>query len=375
MSTSIQFSPFTSIFENKSAGTIIIGKPGSGKTFFLLNLMANAIMMEQRVFMIDPKDDGGVLADVFPDDFEYIDINNINPGALNPFKVINNLDTNTLVSIISIICGGFSNEESVAVTPIVNDFVNQNRFSNDMSFSNIVDYLYSNDNIYAQTVGTKLQIHRDSKYGPLLFGTNTSDKTNNFLLLGSSSKNKSKIISLHGMNLPKTSSGQMTEEQKFNSAVVYIICRMLKDILTEGKYPTLFVLDEAHIAFQNPSFASIIDEFLILGRSLNVATLLASQSVSHYPKTITQLIASKFCFKSSTQEASDFLRSFYNQDSDDLADFDSIVYTIGQFNTGECLLIDDENRSGIFKVTSLMSENITSNPLLKKRKNKKEGEE
>lgn len=66
MANSILFSPFTSIFENKAAGTTITGMPGSGKTFFILNVCANAIMMEQRVFGIDPKDDMGVICDIFP---------------------------------------------------------------------------------------------------------------------------------------------------------------------------------------------------------------------------------------------------------------------------------------------------------------------
>lgn len=365
MATSILFSPFTAIFENKAAGTIACGMPGSGKTFFILNMIANALMLEQRVFMIDPKDDGGVIADVYPEKIEYIDINNIRPGALNPFQVIKHIDTNTLVSIISIICGGFSDQESIAVTPIVNDFINMHRRSNDhVSFSDVVDYLYANDNTYAQSIGTKLQIHRDSKYGPLLFGFDSDNK-------GSFSfDSKSKIISLHGMDLPKGTGETMTEEHKFNSAIVYIICHMLKDILTEGKYPTLFVLDEAHIAFQNPSFASIIDTFLVLGRSLNVATLLASQSVSHYPQSIAQLVSSKFCFKSSSQEASAFLRQFYNVDGEEDADFDAIVYSIGEFSSGDCFFIDSNNRSGVFHVTSLLSDDITSNPLSKKRKRK-----
>lgn len=366
--SSIQFSPFNAIFENKAAGTAIIGKPGSGKSFFLLNLMANAYIMEQRIFAIDPKDDLGVLCDVFQD-IEYININDIKPGALNPFKVIKNIDTNTLSSIISIICGNLSDSQIVAITPIINDFINKYKRnlkgSANLSFADVADYLYANDNHEAQTIGTKLQTHRDSKYGPLLFESSTNSEIYHF-------DSKSKIISLFGMDLPKYAGNNMklTEVQKFNSGIVYIICRMLKDVLTKGKYPTMFVMDEAHIAFQNESFASIVDEFLILGRSLNIPTILASQSVNHYPKDIAQLISSKFCFKSSTSEAESFLKMFLNDDSNNSADFNSIIYQIGNFSSGDCFFIDSENRSGIFRVTSLLSDNITSNPLNKKRKQK-----
>lgn len=359
MSTTINFSPFTSIFENKTAGTIIIGKPGAGKSFFLLNLAANALMFEQRLFVIDPKDDMSVLANIY-DGIEVIDINDIKPGGLNPFKVIKDIDTNTLSSIVSIICGGLTDDQIIAITPILNDFINKNRRLNmNLSFSDVVDYLYANDNIEAQAIGTKLQIHRDSKYGPLLFENNETEETG--------LKSNSTIISLHGMDLPKGQSGSMTEEQKFNSAIVFIVCKMLKDVLTQGKYPTLFILDEAHIAYQNESFSRIIDELLVLGRSLNIAVVLASQSTSHYPEGISQLVSSKFCFNSSTDDATDFIEKFYNKDFDGMADFDSIVYEIGQFETGNVFFIDSNNRTGIFKVTSLLGDDITSNPLMKKR--------
>ena len=125
-------------------------------------------------------------------------------------------------------------------------------------------------------------------------------------------------------------------------------------------------MDEAHIALKNPSFSSIIDEFLVLGRSLNVPTVLATQNPTHVPIGISQLVANKFCFKSSTVEAKAFLDMFFNKDSEKMADFESIIYQIGQFESGSCFYIDSENRSGIFKVTSLLGD-ITSNPLTKKK--------
>ena len=361
--TTIQYSPFTSIFENKAATSIIVGQPGSGKTFFILNICANALMMEQRVYAIDPKDDLGVLEDIFPDKIEYIDINNIKHGALNPFKVIKTVDTNLIASIVSIMCGGLTDSQSISVTPIINDFViRHNRRPGSVSFSDLADYLYANDNLDAQAIGTKLNIHKDSKYGHLIFG-----QSNDSLSLTT----QSKIISLHGMELPTASDENMTEEKKFNSGIVFIICKMLRELLTEGGYPTLFVMDEAHIAFQNPSFSQIINEFMTLGRSLNVPTLLASQSVSHYPEGIAQLTSNKFCFKSSTGDASKFLNLFYSRESGDTADFEGIIDQIAQFKTGDCFMIDSNQRSGIFRVTSLFGQDVTSNPLMRKRKKKR----
>ena len=47
MST-VTFSPFTNILENGTNTTLIAGSPGSGKTYFLLTIIANALMMNQK---------------------------------------------------------------------------------------------------------------------------------------------------------------------------------------------------------------------------------------------------------------------------------------------------------------------------------------
>ena len=49
-----------------------------------------------------------------------------------------------------------------------------------------------------------------------------------------------------------------------------------------------------------------------------------------------------------------------------MADFDSIINKVSEFESGQCFFIDSSNRSGMFKVTSLLGDKITSNPLNKK---------
>lgn len=357
---------------NNPAGTAVIGVPGSGKTFFLLNQIANSLIMEIPIYALDFKNDLEIITNVFPE-VEMIDINKISKGALNPFAVLNKVDTNTICSLISIICGNIDDNQMTSITPIVRDFVNRQKFKNMnsgseyvSSFTELTDYLYANDNRDCQIIGNKLQTHKDSKYGHLIFDdpTEVSTKRNSLRL-----SSKSKIISFFGMDLPMpTTSGEvakLTEEQKFNSGIIYIVTTMLKELLTGFNYPTLFVMDEAHIALKNQSFSNLLDEFLVLGRSLNIATVLATQNASHFPSGISQLIANKFCFKSSTEEALKFMDLFLNKTPENAADISSIVTQIGNFNSGDCFFIDDKGRSGIFKVTSLLGD-ISSNPLARK---------
>lgn len=372
----VQYSPFTAVFENGASGSVITGSPGSGKTFFLLNVLSNCVLMKQRIFAIDPKDDLGVLSEVFPGEIEYIDVNNIQPGSLNPFAVLDDINTITLTSIISIICGGLTSKQKTSVTPILNDFINRSRRRpKSVSFTDVANYLYAHDDSNAREVGVALEIVKDSKYGKLLFTDDLEeDKTNDFVFTA-----KSKIVSLHGMDLPVANAKKITEEQRFNSAIVYIICKMIRQKLVSGGYPTLITIDEAHIAYQNEDFAKLIDDFLVLGRSLNCPTILASQSTGHYPDGIDQFVSSRFCFKSSTKNALQFLNTFLPTDELEgvSSDYGKIASKINNFNTGECFYVDKKNRAGFVKIVSSFDSSVTSNPLekAKQRQAQKEKEE
>lgn len=369
----VQYSPFTAVFENGASGNVITGSPGSGKTYFLLNVLANCILMEQRIFGIDPKNDLGILADVFPDKVEYVDVNDIKEGALNPFVVLDGIDTTTLISIISIICGGLTSDQRTSVIPIINDFVNKSRRRpKSVSFTDVAEYLYAHDDKYAREVGITLSIAKGSQYGKLLFTDEYGEtETEEFVFSG-----KSKIISLHGMDLPTATSKKITEEQRFNSAIVFIICKMIRQKLVSDVYPTLVTIDEAHIAYQNEDFAKLIDDLLTIGRSLNCPTILASQSTSHYPEGIDQFVSSRFCFKSSTKNALQFLNTFLPTDESEsnTSDYSKIAAKINNFNTGECFYVDKKNRAGFLKIVSSFDSSVTSNPLEKARKKREQQE-
>jgi len=362
MST-IRWSPTTAQFENRAPGTIVLGAPGSGKTFFLLNTCANCLGMGQRIIVIDPKNDFCKLLNV-SSNIDYIDVNSISPGALNPFTFLDKFDASTLLTIIEIICGKLDKADLIAITPIIKDFVT--KYSRDNTYcdmQDVADYLYSRDNTSAQSIGTALKLYEDNKYGPLLFTRRENAKP---LRLNSSS---SIIISLHGMSLPDYTKDAKDYDanERFTSAIIYIIVSKLLEILsTPSKIPTTLVCDEAHLLFGNISMAQIIDRFLVLGRSLNTATVLASQGVSHFPKTIAQYITSKFMFRSSIDDATQFLDMFDTSsiDASGTLDRSSVIAGITNLNTGEAFFIDSRNRNGFARIISNYSvDALTSNPL------------
>lgn len=375
MST-IKWSPTSAHLANNAPGSLIIGSPGSGKTFALLNFCANALGMGQRVIAIDPKNDFTKLYNVNKS-INIVDINKIRPGALNPFEFLKKIDKNgkvthidtaTLMTIIEIMCGKLSPDIIIDITPIVTDFVTKSKNSDDyVDMQDVADYLYSNPSKAAQTVGTMLKMFEDNKYGKLLF---TRETNVNPLVL---SDKDSMIISLHGLSLPdyNKKAEDYDANERFTSVILYILTNKLMDILSaDSKIPTTLVCDEAHLLFGNKEMAAIIDRFLVLGRSLNVATILASQGISHFPKGIAQYITTKFMFKSSIEEAQLFLDTFDTSkiDASNAIDVESIISSATKFPTGVCFMIDRKGRSGIIRIKSIYDINLlTSNPFTKQR--------
>ena len=360
---------------NKSPGTIICGSPGSGKTYAMLNFAANCLGIGQRVIIIDPKNDFDKLYNVNKS-INIIDINNIRPGALNPFTFlrkiekdgsVKNIDSPTLMTIIELLTGKLDQDTKIAITPIVQDFITKSKNSNDyVDMQDVADYLFANKRKEAQAVGTVLKMYEDSIYGKLLFTRETNVKP---LVLSSTD---SMVITLHGLNLPDYSKKveDYDANERLTSAILYILCNKLYDILSESNLiPTTLMCDEAHALFCNKEMSKLIYNFLRLGRSLNTATVLASQGISHFPGDVCNNISTKFLFKSSMDEAELFLNKF---DTSKLGggataiDIKSVISAVVNFQSGMCFMIDMFNRNGIIKIVSIYDKKLlTSNPFEK----------
>lgn len=375
MST-IKWSPTTAHLCNNAPGTVVVGAPGSGKTFALLNFAANCLGMGQRVIAIDPKNDFDKLYNVNKN-ITIIDINKIRPGALNPFEFLKKIDengnitfidTSTLMTIIELMCGTLDKSTRIAITPIVTDFVTKCKNGGEyVDMLDIANYLFSNRSEEAQSVGTQLKMYEDNKYGKLLF---TKESNVEPLRL---SPTDSMVISLHGLSLPDYTKKpeEYDANEKFTSTIIYIITSKLLEILSgDNKIPTTLICDEAHLLFGNKEMGAIIDRFLVLGRSLNVATILASQGISHFPDGIANYITTKFMFKSSMEEAQLFLDKFDTSKINPASaiDINSIIAAATNFPTGTCFMIDRLNRNGIIRIKSIYDTDLlTSNPFDKKR--------
>ena len=364
--TEFMFSPITSIHSNLPPGTLITGVPGGGKSFCMVNMAANCLEEACRVLCLDAKNDMLALKNIHPE-VKVTDVNNINPGALDPFLVFPDIDAITILSIVETICGGIDETTSTAITPIIKDFVTRAKLTKDANFRDFANYLYQNQNIHAQSIGNQLLLNADSKYGPLLFGE-LGRAQRGFRL-----KQESRIISIFGMALPQDEERAKPDE-RLNAAVVYIICKMMKNTMTEksvngkivDKTPTVLFLDECHMLMRSQAIKDVIDELLVLGRSLGVAIVLASQNVTHFDKKVAQLVSTKISFKMSKQEAEEFFEMFNNTISGQELNVQNSIEIVTRLNVGYCFIIDSKERCATVHITSNYGNDITSNPLFKK---------
>lgn len=360
----IRWSPTTAIYRKGSPGTLIAGSPGSGKTFFLINILANALAMGQRIIGIDPKNDMEKLKNI-NENVEIISLGQLvetglGEGALNPFTFLDKFTAPDLLTLVEILNGKLSREEEIAITPILQDFVLlSKRDGKYTDLFSVSDYLYSKDNIHAQSIGTRLNLYKDHAFGKLLFTRKADVKPLKF-------SDGSFIISLQGLDLPPhdKQTSDYTASERFSAAIVYLLVKKLNEILVKDKkVPVIFACDEAHVLFSNAEMSQTINNFLRQGRSMKVATILLSQGLTHFPKDIAVYLSSKFIFKTSLDEAKMFLRKFSGSAlQDGKINEDSIVSEITNFGKigsdgkerkGQCFFIDMEGRNGSLQVKSI----------------------
>ena len=361
--SSIQWLPTTAIWENQAIGTIVLGQPGSGKTFMMSNTAANCIAMGQRIIAIDPKDDFIKLQNIMPD-IEIIDINKVRPGALNPFTFLENCSAITLMTIIELLLGNLTREDKNALIPILTDFMTTfNKYGEYTDLQDVVDYLHKSRNDTARAIGQNLRLNQESKYGQLLF---TRERNIKPLYV---TDRKSVVISILGMALPAAGKklDEYNAEERFSSCILYLLTAKLREILaTKSRIPTTIFCDEAHSLFACEQMEEIISEFLRKGRSLNIAIVLGSQAIKSFPEYIPQYVSSKFIFKSSLDDAKEFLEKFdiSKTDPSKALDIGSTVGGITNLKTGQCFIIDSQGRSGYCQIKSIWPiDLLTSNPL------------
>lgn len=313
--TPIFFDPHYAISLNLPPVTLITGSPGSGKTFAASILAGHSSVLNKLTFVIDPKGDFLALKkleregylnrievwSVFSNE-DQDEVAEENFGILDPLTLTSSIDDNIAITsdVIHSMVPGVTMRQSNALIPIIQDVAN----SRTPSLEKVIQMLQSNRDEEIRNLGISLGVPARLSISKLL--VSDKKKRNPFDM-----KTGTMVISMMGLELPD--SNKPKEEHSHKERVSAIIMRLITQLVLEAMknkpkriLKTLFV-DEAWVVFGDNAGKSMIEQAGLLGRSLNMATILATQSPSHIAEpnsegrsSLDTTISTRFAFRNNS---------------------------------------------------------------------------
>lgn len=299
----VYFSPMTAVYQSLSSGTVLVGKPGRGKTNLLRKILGNAIDSGMIVIAIDPKNDLRELVDDYPD-LMNVDVLNQSNTTLDPF-FIKSMGAIDIISFLNVLMP--SKKLLIdAIIPIIQDFVKRrDRSGEDLGMKDLTQYLYGHKDQGAREVGITLNLISEDSIGKVFFGNKGNSPIN--------ISRESQVITLGSLNID---ANYETMAGAVSATVMYTVVYMLNQAmaLNTSKHPILVAIDEFRVASASDEIIKIVDKLLVLGRSLRVATLIASQNITHISEKLSGLFANQFAFEMDIEECEEFTKRFVRKE-------------------------------------------------------------
>ena len=386
LSAPVFFDPHYPISLNKPPVTLITGSPGSGKTFTAEILAGHSSVMNKLTYVIDPKGDfislkkleraGQInkttIWSIFTNE-DNAEINEDNYGMLDPFYLTKNMKDNVLIviDVVTALMGEITTKQSLALLPIVQDVADLEN----PSLAKVVMELQRNQDDEIRSLGSKLGLTLDTSVAKLIVADKKATE-NPF-----ANSEGLMIISLLGLSLPDagTKEKDYTSTERLAAVIMQLLTQLiLESMKTKPKkiLKTLFI-DEAWVVFGNKAGKRLIDAVALLGSSLNMATILATQSPAH-------LISGEEGDKRSSLDTTISTRFAFRNDSDSdnainrkamrLPENDGWEEVFPMFGTGQCMMKDCTGQISIIHTmtSSVWTEAFNTNPFANKNKTKKQ---
>ena len=353
------YDPHYAIRLNKPPVSLITGSPGSGKTVAALLLAAHSALLNKITFIMDPKgdflalkllEDAGEIENVHVwsifDDIEEGTVRETNIGILDPTQLTDDVNENaslTLETISSLAKQMTANQRNVLI-PIIQD-VTQSKFP---SMSKIRMALARSKDPEISTLSHELGLALNMPAGKLLVA---SSRHNNKLDLSQGVV----VASLMGLSLPASSKKESSylEKERLSVAIMRLLTHMALDIMKKVPKTTnkTLLIDEAWSVFNNEAGRSLIDEVSLLGRSLNMSVILATQSPAHIQgdgkgASLDNTISTRFAFRNTSEE--DNIITAKAMSLPQNAGYEGVFR---EFQIGQCLMKDSQEQFAFVDIT------------------------
>lgn len=377
------FDPHFPILNNYSPVTLVTGSPGSGKTFFLLTLLSHASILGKTNFVIDYKGDFVVLKKLYQDGIinqtrvwsvldEKGEVADINTGVLDPtcFSPDYNTNMTLTMDIIKSLIGNLTAPQENSLIPVIQDVCQ----SENRSFNQIIRHLERNQNDEVRKIGIALRMIMDNPISKLLARGRNQEKSDIF----SSMKNGTVVINLMGLPLPKSTSNydDLSTSEKIGLSVMYLVTLTAFNLLTslpKNIFKTLIV-DEAWAILATKHGRKLITETGKLGRSMNIATIIATQSTTDMisddnknKDDFKNTISTRFAFKNTS--LADNITTCSDMKLPSKEGWENLI---SELDKGICLMQDCRGNKGVVQIMVQDEwENIfDTNPLAKMKRMK-----
>lgn len=366
----VLFDPHYPIMNNKPPVTLITGSPGSGKTFFASWLTVLASVSNKLNFVIDPKGDFNNLKKLTDMGLcgNVTIWNLINPtdnsvsdrdkGVLDPMCLFNNTSDNvslTLDILKMLYTENMTRTQSQKVTAIVRDKANSKK---QCSLTYVINAMKQDQNPDVRSMASNLSVTLDSELGKLLM------KPRNVKPVRLNISKGTIVVSLLGMKLPApgANTNNLKGAERLSMSIMYLITNLVSEMMQKipkGIYKTLIV-DEAWTILSYPEGRDMLKSVGLLGRSMNMATILVTQSPSHLREdvskanpdddgpadTLATTISTHFTFRNTNPEENKI--SVKNMGLPDDEAWDSAILNLQQ---GQCMMKDCLENFGVIQIS------------------------
>ena len=350
--TPVFYDPHYAIRINKPPVTLVTGSPGSGKTVASLLLASHCALLNKTTFILDPKgdflalkllEDAGEVENIqiwsIFDNIETGEVKESNVGMLDPTRLTDDHNENASLTLetIGTLAKNLSINQRNALIPIIQDVVE----SPSPSMNSIRMILARSQDPEISTLSHELSLALSMPAGKLLSATN---KTVNRLQL-----DKGVVVaSLMGLSLPASNKKEESylEKERLSVAIIRLLTHLVLNVMKKvpKQINKTLVIDEAWAVFNNESGRNLIDEVSLLGRSLNMAVILATQSPAHVRgeeggANLDTTISTRFAFRNTSDVDNKITTEAMDLPKD--SGYEGIFKKLGN---GQCLMKDSQDQ-------------------------------
>lgn len=350
--TPVFYDPHYAIRTNKPPVTLITGSPGSGKTVAALLFAAHSALLDKTTFILDPKGDflalklleeRGEIENVSVwsifDDISKGTVKESNIGMLDPTCLSEDPNENASLTLetINALVKKLTLAQRNTLIPIIRDVVESK--TKRPSMKEIKMILARSQSPEISTISYELDLALSMPAGKLLVA---SDKNHHKLNL----KSGIVVASLMGLSLPPSTKSEESylEKERLSVAIIRLLTHLVLNVMKKipkTRSKTLFI-DEAWAVFNNEAGRNLIEEVSLLGRSLNMAAVLATQSPAHIKgeegkANLDNAISTRFAFRNTSE--SDNVSTTLAMDLPKDSGYEGVFKTL---SNGQCLMKDSE---------------------------------